>query len=226
MKKYTITFLLAFFAQVLFAQNVFLKKVENTNNNKDKFFYQINPQTESADYLGEIEVQGYTRDDIEIFNQIYKKAKEIGANAFSLNPIQSVDGGVQKFNPSNYFINLYYLPKYQFALQDNSLYLFASSAKSQKITINREKYTIQPRTYIQLSLEEGKVYTISTNNILGSTIKVKNEKSQSNQYFQISSLKIGGNNQNDGTLHLKSGDIIGLERSYAEFLRMIYEKNK
>lgn len=226
MKKYTITFLLAFFAQVVFAQNVFLKKVEKTNDNKDKFFYQINPQTESADYLGEIEVQGYRKEDVEIFNQIYKKAKEIGANSFSIKPIQSVDGSVQKFNPSNYFINLYYLPKDQFPLQDNSLYLFASAAKAQKISINRKNYTLQPRTYIHLNLASGEIYTISTKNLLGSTIKVKNEKSQSNQYFQISSLKMGGNNQNDGTLHLKSGDIMGLERSYAEFLRLIYEKSK
>ena len=67
------------------------------------------------------------------------------------------------------------------------------------------------------------IYTISTKKLLGSTIKIKKNNNDADQYYQISGLKMGGNHQNDGMLHLKSGDIIGLERSYAEFLSIIYK---
>lgn len=226
MKKNSIIFTLLCFTQLFFAQNVFLTKVEKTNDNQDKFFYHLENNVESAEYLGEVEVQGYSTDDVAIFNQIYKKAKEIGANSFSLKNNESIDGTFQKLDPSNYKINLYFLPKDKFPVQDNSLFLFASSSKTQKISINDKNYSLLPRMYIRIKLSLGEIYTISTKGILGSTIKVKEEKSQSNQYFQLSSLKMGGNNQNDGTLHLKSGDIMGLERSYAEFLKLIYQQSK
>lgn len=226
MKKNIIIFVMMCFVQSVFAQNVFLTKVEKTNDNQDKFFYLLENKVEGAEYLGEVEVQGYSKDDVVIFNQIYKKAKEIGANSFAFKTSESIDGSLQKLDPSNYKINLYYLPKDKFPVQDNSLFLFASSAKTQKISINDKNYALLPRTYICLKLSSAEIYTISTKGILGSTIKVKEEKSQSNQYFQITSLKMGGNNQNDGTLHLKSGDIMGLERSYAEFLKLIYQQSK
>lgn len=223
MKKIIFTvfvFLMHFFD----AQNVYLTKVEKTKENTDKFLYKIESEIKEAEYLGEIEVQGFSKDDAEVFSLIYKKAKEIGANSFSLKPFENVDGSPQNFNPANYRLNLYFLPKDKLINQTGSLYLFASSEKDQKIALNKKDYTISPRSYLIIKTIPGEVYTISTKKLLGSTIKIQPKKNSSNQYFQISATKVKSDDTGTGGLNLKSGDIIGLEKSYAEFLSTIYNK--
>lgn len=218
--------MLVFYAQVVAAQNIYLTKVENPHDNTDNFLYQIKEEVKDGEYLGEIEVQGYSKDDVAVFSKIYKKAKEIGANAFSLKPFESVDGTLQKFDASHYRIQLYYLPTQGFLEETGNLYLFATADKDQKISINRKDYTLQPRTFLKIPLVTGEVYTVSTKKLLGSTIKIQKGAKNSDQYYQILSARLGNSSQNDGTLHLKSGDIIGLEKSFAEFLTAIYQQAK
>lgn len=215
-----------FIAQFIFAQNVFLTKVEKTHENTDRFLYKINEEKNDAEYLGEIEVQGFSENDAEIFSLIYKKAKEIGANTFALKPFEDVDGSLQKFNPANYRLALYYLPKDKLLNQTGNLYLFASAEKDQKIAVNKADYILQPRSYIVMNIIPGEIYTISTKKLLGSTIRFQPKETSTNQYFQISATKIKSDETGVGGLNLKSGDIIGLEKSYAEFLSVIYNKQK
>ena len=118
MKKSILLFLVIL-SQLVFAQNVILNKVEKTHSNSDKFFYKINSETVSAEYLGELEVQGFSDDDVNVFGMVYKKAKEIGANAFSWKPFESIDGTTQTFDPIHYKLNLYYLPQTDFLKEDN-----------------------------------------------------------------------------------------------------------
>ncbi|SDI36434.1 hypothetical protein SAMN05421846_106270 [Chryseobacterium taeanense] len=215
-----------FTIQFFIAQNVYLTKVEKTHENKDKFLYKISEEIKNAEYLGEIEVQGFSKYDADIFSLIYKKAKEIGANTFSLKPFEAVDGSPQNFNPSNYRLALYYLPKEKLQNQTGHLYLFASSGKNQKIAVNKVDYVISPRSYLVIKTTPEEVYTISTKKLLGSAIKIQPKENSSNQYFQISATKIKADETGKGGLNLKSGDIIGLEKSYAEFLSVIYNKQK
>ncbi|WP_449389114.1 hypothetical protein [Chryseobacterium lineare] len=225
MKKILIA-ALVFMIQLFIAQNVYLTKVEKTHENTDKFLYKINEEIKNAEYLGEIEVQGFSRYDADVFSLIYKKAKEIGANTFALKPFETVDGSLQNFNPANYKLALYYLPKDKLTDQTGNLYLFASSDKDQKIALNKTDYVIPPRSYLVVKTIPGQVYTISTKKLLGSTIKIQPKENSSNQYFQISATKIKADETGAGGLNLKSGDIIGLEKSYAEFLSVIYNKQK
>lgn len=206
------------------AQNVYLTKVEKTNDNTDKFLFKINEEIKDAQYLGEIEVQGFSKDDAATFSLIFKKAKEIGANAVSLQPFENVDGSPKVFNASNYKLNLYYLPKEKFTLQTGYLYLFASSDKEQKISVNKKDFVLSPRSFFIIKTVPGDLYTISTKKLLGSTIKVQPKANETNQYFQISALKVKSDNTGVGGLNLKSGDIVGLEKSFAEFLSLIYLK--
>ncbi|WP_415329231.1 hypothetical protein [Chryseobacterium sp. MMS23-Vi53] len=215
-----------FLAQLLSAQNVYLTKVAKTNENTDKFLYKIDEEIKDAEYLGEIEVQGFWKYDDEVFSLIYKKAKEIGANTFSLKPFENIDGFPQSFNPSNYRFNLYYLPKAKLQDQSGNMYIFASSEKDQKINLNKKDYVLSPRSYMVVKTIPGEVYTLSTKKLLGSTIKIQPKENNYNQYFQISSAKIKADETGVGGLNLKSGDIIGLEKSYAEFLSTIYNRQK
>lgn len=215
-----------FIAQFFCAQNVFLTKVEKTHENTDKFLYKIEDEKKDAEYLGEIEVQGFSKNDAEIFSMVYKKAKEIGANTFALKPFETVDGSLQAFNPANYRLALYHLPKEKLQNQTGNLYLFASSDKNQKIALNKTDYILSPRSYLMINTVPSEVYTISTKKLLGSTIKIQPKENSSNQYFQISAAKIKSDETGVGGLNLKSGDIIGLEKSYAEFLSIIYNKQK
>jgi len=224
MKNLIIIFF-AVFTQLFHAQNVYMTKVAKTHDNADKFLYKIEA-TKDAEYLGEVEVQGFSKNDAEVFSLIYKKAKEIGANTFSFKPFENVDGSPANFNPANYRLDLYFLPKEKLEDQTGNLYLFASSDKAQTISINKKDYTLTPRTYLKLKTIPGEIYTISTKKLLGSTIKLQPKSGEQNQYFQISSTKIKPDDSGVGGLNLKSGDIIGLEKSYAEFLSMIYDKDK
>jgi hypothetical protein len=212
--------------QFLSAQNVYLSKVEKTNDNKDKFLYQKDESITDAVYLGEVEVQGFSKDDATVFSLIYKKAKEIGANTFALKPFENIDGTPQPFNPANYKMALYYTPMNKQTFQKGEMYIFASSEKDQKININKKDYTLSPRSFLKLKIVSGEVYTISTKKLLGSTIKVQPKTGDDNLYFQISSLKVKPDHSGTGGLNLKSGDIIGLEMSYAEFLSAIYKESK
>lgn len=224
MKNIVIIFSI-FCIQLWNAQNIYMTKVEKTNDNTDKFFYKKEATTDGI-YLGEIEVQGFSKDDALVFSSIYKKAKEIGANTFELKPFENVDGTPQIFNPANYKVVLYYTPKEKLAGKHGEMYIFASSEKDQKININRKDYMISPRSFLKLKIVPGEIYTISTKKLLGSTIKVQPKAGDDDLYFQISSLKVKPDNSGVGGLNLKSGDIIGLERSYAEFLSAIYKENK
>lgn len=206
------------------AQNVYLTKVEKTNDNSDKFLFKIKEEIKDAQYLGEVEVRGFSKDDAAVFSMIFKKAKEIGANAISLQPFNNVDGSHQAFNPSNYKLNLYYLPKEKFVSQTDHIFLFASSDKDQKISVNKKDYLLSPRSFFVIDVVPGEVYTISTRKLLGSTIKIQPKANETNQYFQVSALKVKSDNTGIGGLNLKSGDIIGLEKSFAEFLSLIYTK--
>jgi hypothetical protein len=212
--------------QLFNAQNVYLNKVEKTNDNTDKFLYHINEDVKDRQYLGELEVQGFSKDDAVVFSYIYKKAKEIGANTFSLKPFENIEGTPQSFNPANYKMALYYTPKEKLLDQHGALYIFASSDKAQKISINKKDYVLSPRSYVKLKTVPGEVYTISTKKLLGSTIKIQPKDKDENLYFQISSLKVKPDTSGIGGLNLKTGDIIGLEKSYAEFLSVIYSENK
>ena len=213
-------------AQFWNAQNVYLTKVEKTNDNSDKFLYKKADGNTDAIYLGQIDVQGFSKDDAAVFSLVYKKAKEIGANTFTIKPFENVDGSPQDFNAENYKIALYYTPKEKVTVQEGSMYIFASSEKKQKISINQKDYTLSPRSFLKLKITPGEVYTISTKKLLGSTLKVQPKTNDDNLYFQISSTKIKADTSGVGGLNLKSGDVIGLEKSFAEFLSAIYHEIK
>ncbi len=224
--KNLIIIVFALFVQLLSAQKVLLTKVEKTHDNTDQTLFKIHDEVQDAIYLGEIEVQGFSKDDAAVFSLLYKKAKEIGANAFEIKPFENVDGSVQEFNASNYRLNVYFISREKLLNQTGNIYLFASADKDQKISINKKEITLSPRSFFIVKPKENEVYVISTRKLLGSTIKLQPKPNEGNQYFQISSAKIKPDESGRGGLNLKSGDIIGLEKSYAEFLSVIYQEQK
>ena len=187
------------------------------------FLFYSNPLYFASEYLGEIEVQGFSDDDVNVFGMIYKKAKEIGANAFSIKPFESVDGGVQKFDLAHYRLNLYYVSADQFPKEDNMIYLIASPYKRQTVAINKNKRIFEPRTYTKMELSPGEIYTVSTRKLLGSSIKLSAQENQPVQFFQFSAFSVNSNQEGNAGINLKSGDITRLEQSYAQFLTTVYQ---
>lgn len=222
MKKILI-FNLTILSTFFFSQNVVLSKVVKSIDNNDKFLYKIDPALSSAEFLGEVEVQGFSDNDAEVFGKIHKKAKEIGANAFAYLPFDTVDGRVSKFNPAHYKLSLYYLTSSNFPKEENRVYFISSPHKKQTIAINQEKITFMPRTFTDLYLPAGEVYTISTRKILGSSINIAAQQNQPVQYFQLSGASLNSNQSGHPGINFKSGDIIRLEQSYAQFLTTIYQ---
>lgn len=206
------------------SQNVIFNKIVKTDDNNDKFLYKIDPKTPNLEYLGEIEIQGFSNNDVEVFDKIYKKAKEIGANAFAYQPFDTIEGVPSQFDPSNYKLKLYYLPKEQFPSRNNTVFLIASPNQDKTIEFNKEKIKFLQRTYTERKTEAGKTYTINTRKLLGSTIKKMAKANDPVSYFQIIGFQIGEDNYGQGKIQIKSGDLVPLERSFAEFLTTIYQE--
>ena len=212
-----------FLLQLVFAQYVTLSKAVKTSDNQDKFLYQVNPNDNDSEYLGEIEVEGFSPNNPEVFSQVYKKAKTIGANSFSLKKIDTIDGEESSFNPAHFFLNLYYttdLPK-----EDNTVYIISSSNKPLKIKIDNKPVILSPRSFHKIKLQSGFDHSLVSGGFLGSKIKMAYKQGQPVQYFQILSGGIRADQSGVGGLNLKSGDIIMLEKSYAQFLTTIYRAN-
>ncbi|SFI85016.1 hypothetical protein SAMN05421638_1180 [Kaistella treverensis] len=220
MKKFF--FFLSFcFSVFTFAQKVTLSKVAQTHKNTDKVFYKINADSTAKIYLGEVEVQGFSDDDAKVFGMIYKKAKEIGANAFAWKPLVQIDETVSTFYPMHYKLELYYAEPKDFPEEKNLVYFIASPYKKQTIAFDDKDVVLAPRTYTTLQLIPGEIYTVSTRKLLGSSIKLSAQDDQPVQYFQFSGFSVNAN-QGAG-IHFKSGDIMKLEKSYAQFLTTIYQ---
>lgn len=226
MKKKLIILTLSFFVQIFFAQNVILNKVVQSKTNDDKTFYKINPETATSEYLGELEVQGFSDDDVKVFGMIYKKAKEIGANAFAFQPVQNIDETVSKFDPMNYKLNLYFVENGNIPQENNVIYLIASPYKQQNISVNKQTLSFAPRTYTKRILSPGETYKISTKKLLGSSIQLTAQENQPVQFFQFSAFSVNSNPYGTAGINLKSGDITRLEQSYGQFLTTIYEETK
>lgn len=207
----------------LFAQNVVLNKVAKTSDNQDKFLYKINPDNNSAEYLGELEVQGFSDDNVKVFGMIYKKAKEIGANAFAWKPFETIDGASQKFDQGNYKLSLFYIKPENLPVENNVIYLISSPFKKQTISVNGKNVVFAPRTFRKIQLNSGEVTTISTRKLLGSSINLSARENQPVQYFQLSAFSVNNNAYGTAGINFKSGDITKLERSYGEFLTTVYQ---
>ena len=223
MKKFLIIGSFAIF-NFFSAQNVVLNKVAKVSDNKDKVLYKINPSITQNEYLGELEVQGYSNNEEYVFGLIYKKAKEIGANAFSFLPFENVDGKRREIDLSNYKLNLYYVTKNDFPKEDNTVYILNTSEGSRKISFNNEKIDLPGYSYIKKDLKDNAVSTLSTRQFLGSSVKLSSRADQGIQYFQVTGAKVRANPYGTAGINLKTGDIILLERSYAEFLTTIYKE--
>lgn len=224
--KFLINFLTLLLINVAFSQNVIINKVVKTGTNTDKFFYKINPDSVKSEYLGELEITGFSANDTEMFNLIYRKAKSVGANTFAYKPFNFIDDSFAKLDPSHYLLSLYDVKKNDFPDNSNKLYVISSSQKTQKISINNQLVVLPTRTFVLKKLTSGEVYTISTRKLLGSSVKIISDKEDNGQYFQISAFKINSNPYGKAGINIKSGDILKLEKSYGDFLTTIYTEIK
>jgi len=221
-----ILFLISIFCfQFFYLQSITLNKVDKINENKDRFFYKIT-ETSKSEFLGEILVNGFSNDDVKTFDEVYKKAKQVGANTFSLKPIESVDGTFQKFDPAYYILNLYYTKPDDIDEEKNVAFLISSSEKNQKINIDNKTTEVKPRSFLKLNLVDNEVLTVSTRRLLGSTVKLAGKSGQQALYFSLTNFKIRSNDSIYGGVNLKSGDITGLEKSFGMFLTTIYSEQK
>lgn len=217
--------ILLFCFQLFYLQEVTLNKVDKVNDNKEKIFYSISDVSKS-EYLGEVLVNGFSKDDVKMFGEIYKKAKQIGANTFSLKPIEKIDGTFHQFDPGYYILNLYYTKSNDITAEDNVAFLISSSDNNQKISVNNKILEIYPRSFLKLQLRIDEVLTVSTRKLLGSSVKLSGKDGQPSLYFSLSNFKIRTNDSIYGGINLKSGDIIGLEKSFGMFLTTIYSEQK
>ena len=222
--KVKIALILFFLVHIIPAQNVIFNKIESTVANTDQFLYLINTENTEAKFLAEIEVQGYSNDHVETFKKIVSKAKEVGANAFAYQPFLKLDENDTQIDLTHYKLNLYYLDKELFPnTNNNEVVLIASATHEQKLKWNDEKISLPENSFLRFKLIPGEVYSLSTRNLFGSTVKLSYNKTQKIQYFLISAFNVKIDKSGVGGLNLKSGDIIPIDRSFGDFLTIVMQ---
>ena len=221
--KVRIALVLFFLVQIVVAQNVIFNKVEATVPNTDQFLRLIDKDNPDAKFLAELEVQGYSMDHVETFKKIIEKAKEVGANAFAYQPFLKLDEKDTKIDIAHYKLNLYHLDKKLFPKKDNEVVLIASALHDQKLKWNNEKILLPENSFLKFKLVPGEVYSLSTRNLFGSTVKLSYSENQKIQYFLISSFNVKSDKSGVGGLNLKSGDINIIDSSFGDFLTVVMQ---
>lgn len=219
MKKLAFLYILLY-SGFCFSQQIFLTEVKNTHNNADKFLYALQKAPDSsAQYLGKIEVSGFSDEDAKVFSEIYQKAKSIGANTYVL---QSPESIVEEtlFNPARYFLKLYYTDVAKIPKGKPMVFLI-NTDKEISIRINKVKLKIPSRSFTAHDLSQNDETEIAAGNFLGSRIKLSYRIGQEEQYFRVTGKRISENHYEPG-LSYKTGDFIRLEKSFAQFLLQIY----
>lgn len=225
MKKILYLYILLHFS-FSYSQTIYLTEAINIGENKDKFLYAFNKEPDStyARYLGKIEVSGFSNNDVEVFSEIYKKAKSISGNYFFINSPSTIEGE-RKFNPNYYTLYIYDVDLSTIKKEENIVY-FINSEKEVEIRINNQKIKLAPRSYIKYDLSKDNITDVSVGKFLGSRIKLQFKKGQPEQYFQISGKKISASSPSNPGINFKTGDIIKVEKSYANFLLSIYQEKQ
>lgn len=201
------------------AQQIILTEAKSHSEKKDNRLYRIKTDS-SATYLGKIEIQGFLQNEVEAFQAFYKKSKTIGANTYIYNANLDIEG--QPIDTPNKEILLYYSPNIP---QEQNVFSVFNSTKETKMIINGEKITMPKRTYLTQYIYSNKDNYISTRHFLGSRINLYYKNEQPKQNYQVISGRFSSDKSGiTGGLIFKSGDIILLENSYADFLTLFYKK--
>lgn len=203
----------------LFAQSVNLTEAKTANDNNDQRLYKIDVVND-AQYLGKIEILGPLEDGPVAFKKFYQKARSLGANAFLYQSKKDLDN--QEIATNTREVALYYTP----TLPSNAnSYLIYNDSKTKEVLVNGEKVTIPQNTYYEGQIKEGANNYIATKKFLGSRVNLYYKEDQPQQNFQLLSGGIRSDKSGvSGGLILKTGDLIVLERSYANFLSMFFAK--
>lgn len=199
------------------AQEIILSEAVHSHENNDKRLYRITSDS-SAVYLGKIEINGFLQNEVELFDKFYKKAKIVGANTYIYKEKLNLDH--KPVQSRHKEIHLYYMPT---PTEGKNHFSVFNSTKEVKILINGQKLKMPPRTYLTQPIYIDTY--IATRHFLGSRINLYYNKEQPKQNFQVISGRISSDKSGStGGLVFKTGDIILLENSYADFLTLFYEK--
>ena len=135
------------YSSFCFSQNIFLTEAKEIHVNNDKFLYALKeePKTD-AQYLGKIEVSGFSNDDAAVFSEIYKKAKSIGGNSYFMKPAENIEGN-STFNPHHYILYIYYKEKQTIPQKENTVYLI-NPEKEIEVRINNKKVKLPQRSFL------------------------------------------------------------------------------
>lgn len=209
-----------------FSQMVSFTEVKGLGKNNDKFLYALTkePDSASARYLAQIEISGFSADDEAVFMELYKKAKSVSGNYYYIKSPENMEGE-PLFNPNHYTLYIYDANPSKIKNEENAVYLI-NSGKDVEVKINNRKINLQERSYIKYNLSSDNITDISVGKFLGSRIKLQSKSGQPEQYFQISGKKISANSSSVPGINFKTGDIIGLEKSFAGFLISVYQEKQ
>lgn len=225
MKKFLYIYIILY-SSFCFSQSIFLTEAKSIGKNNDKFLYAFNKEPDSAvaHYLGKIEVSGFSSDDVTVFGEIYKKAKSISGNYHYIKSPENIEGE-KKFKPNYYTLYIYDADDTKIKKEENTVYLINSESEVE-LRINNQKIKLPARTYIKYDLSKNNITDISVGKFLGSRIKLQSKDHQTELYFQIQGKKLKASSPSNPGINFKTGDIIKLEKSFAQFLINIYQPIK
>ncbi len=206
------------FANSIFAQKIVLSEASKVNENNDKRLYRIE-STSNSIKLGTIEIVGDLDNDVAAFNAFYQKARTVGANSYIYSVEKDLNNEDIRSNVK--IISLYFT---QNLPEKYNTYYILNSGKSQNVVVSGKKVEIPSKSFIQDDIKTDESNYISTRKFLGSRINLYYKSSQPEQYFQVISGGVKSDQTGVGGLVLKTGDLIMLEGSFANFLTLFYKR--
>ena len=157
--------------------------------------------------------------DVAAFNAFYQKARTVGANSYIYSVEKDLNNEDIRSNVK--IISLYFT---QNLPEKYNTYYILNSGKSQNVVVSGKKVEIPSKSFIQDDIKTDESNYISTRKFLGSRINLYYKSSQPEQYFQVISGGVKSDQTGVGGLVLKTGDLIMLERSFANFLTLFYKR--
>lgn len=235
MIKYGLLISFAFFTLITYGQTIeMVDKNEHPNKaiNPDAFDYidngyKLNDDDYIATFNGFVINSGKSILS-NLFNSFWRKANELGANAFRVDSVKNESDTVW-INISVYNLTDVLFDEMVKLYPTNMVYVIGDIDKRQtpkKIKFNNEKLELAPMEFIAYQNEVGKEAILSFGGFLGAKVWIKGQDNRLPKHLSLSGFGVGPGRYDEISISFNTGRIYPVELNFGQFLINILSEKK
>lgn len=157
---------------------------------------------------------------VNVFNLFWKKANQLGANAFQIDTINSIQGTLF-IELSVYNLNDYSYNKMLKLIPVNMIYVIGgidNKRSSRNIKFNNKKLLLDPMSFIAFQNNVDEEATLSIGGFMGAKLWVKGKENRLPKHLSLSGFGIGPGHYNNVGVNFNTGRIYDVEFNFGQFL--------